>query len=204
MTGPDPGDRTPRDRAPVATAHAAADKKPVIHAPPVAPSAALGQVAQLAASSGVRRSQARLAAVQALYQMDLAATDLNDVIREFVMHRFGEGADDPTFAAVDAEFFSNLLRGVVERQRDLDPELDQQLAAGWRLERIDAIVRAVLRSAMFELMDRRDVPARVVITEYVDVARAFFEGDEPKVVNAVLDKLARKHRPKEFGGRRKP
>jgi transcription antitermination protein NusB len=163
----------------------------------------LGIVAQLAASSGVRRSQARLAAVQALYQMDLAATDLNDVIREFVLHRFGEGADDPTFATADAEFFTSLLRGVVARQRDLDPELDQQLAAGWRLERIDAIVRAVLRSAMFELMDRRDVPARVVITEYVDVARAFFEGDEPKVVNAVLDKLARKHRPKEFGGRRK-
>jgi transcription antitermination protein NusB len=162
----------------------------------------LGDVAQAAASSGVRRSQARLAAVQALYQMDLAATDLNDVIREFVMHRIGAEADDQTLATADAEFFTSLLRGVVARQRDLDPELDQQLAAGWRLERIDAIVRAVLRSAMFELMDRRDVPARVVITEYVDVARAFFEGDEPKVVNAVLDKLARKHRPKEFGGRR--
>ena len=87
------------------------------------PTKPLGDVAQAAASSGVRRSQARLAAVQALYQMDLAATDLNDVIREFVLHRFGGDADDQTMATADAEFFDSLLRGVVARQRDLDPEL---------------------------------------------------------------------------------
>ncbi len=101
----------------------------------------------------------------------------------------------------DPSFFDDIVRGVVEGQKEIDPPLDAQLAAGWRLHRIDAIVRAVLRSAMFELMKRPDVPARAIISEYVDVAKAFFDGDEPKVVNAVLDKLARQHRAGEFGGR---
>jgi N utilization substance protein B len=159
-----------------------------------------GDVAKLAEQSAIGRSQARLAAVQALYQMDLAQTDLNDVVHEFVSHRFGEGAEVEDVREADAVFFDELVRGVVGRQVDIDPPLDAQLAAGWRLNRIDAIVRAVLRSAMFELLMRPDVPARAVITEYVDVAKAFFDGDEPKVVNAVLDKLARKHRAREFGG----
>ena len=161
-----------------------------------------GGLAALASASEVARSQARLAAVQALYQMDLAATDINTLIAEFAAHRFGAGAEDRTVADADLGLFSEIVRGVVERQRDIDPPLDAQLAAGWRLNRIDSTVRAVLRSAMFELLNRPDVPARVVITEYVEVAGAFFDGDEPKVVNAVLDKLAKKHRAKEFGGRR--
>lgn len=152
----------------------------------------------LAGASEVARSQARLAAVQALYQMDLAATDINAVIAEFAAHRFGDGVEDRTVAEADLALFSEIVRGVVERQRDIDPQLDAQLAAGWRLNRIDSIVRATLRSAMFELLSRTQVPARAVINEYVEVAKAFFEGDEPKVVNAVLDKVARRVRATEF------
>ena len=159
----------------------------------------MSSVAELAANAGLVRSQARLAAVQALYQMDLAATDLNAVIHEFMAISFGEDAEDQTVALADVELFTAILRGVVEHQRDIDPLLNDQLATGWRLERIDAIVRAILRSAMYEITYRHDVPARVILSEYVDIAKAFFEGDQPKVVNAVLDKLAKKARPKEFG-----
>ena len=95
---------------------------------------------------------------------------------------------------------AELLRGVVRRQREIDPMVDNQLATGWRLARVDSIMRAILRAGVLELMERPDIPARVVITEYVDVARAFFDADEPKVVNGVLDKLGRKLRPKEFDG----
>ena len=87
---------------------------------------------------------------------------------------------------------------MVRRQREIDPVIDHQLASGWRLVRVDAILRAILRAAAFELMELADVPARVVISEYVDVAHAFFDGDEPKVVNGVLDALARKLRPGEL------
>jgi transcription antitermination protein NusB len=160
-----------------------------------------GGLASLAGASELARSQARLAAVQALYQMDLAATDLSEVIAQFASHRFGAEAEDRTVADADLELFSEIVRGVVERQRDIDPLLDAQLAAGWRLNRIDAIVRATLRSAMFELIARPTVPARAVINEYVEVAKAFFAGDESKVVNAVLDGVARKVRSTEFGAK---
>jgi N utilization substance protein B len=144
------------------------------------------------------RSQARLAAVQALYQMDLAETDLAEVIDDFKTHRMGAGAEDRTIAGADPEHFTRILSGVVRHQRELDPVIDKQLASGWRLERVDAIVRAILRAAGCELLEQADVPARVVISEYVEVAHAFFEGDEPKVVNGVLDGLARKLRPGEL------
>ena len=160
-----------------------------------------GGLAALAGASEVARSQARLAAVQALYQMDLAATDINDVIAEFAAHRFGAGVEDRTVADADLALFSEIVRGVVERQRDIDPPLDAQLAAGWRLNRVDSIIRATLRCAMYELIARAGVPGRAIINEYVEVSKAFFEGDEPKVVNAVLDKVARKVRPAEFGMR---
>jgi N utilization substance protein B len=146
-------------------------------------------------SKGLSRSQARLAAVQALYQMDLAQTDLAAIIEEFKAHRLGKDADDGTGTEADAEHFANVLRGVVRRQRDIDPIVDKQRAEGWRLTRIDSIVRAILRAAVFELMELHDVPSRVVISEYIDVAHAFFEGDEPRVVNGVLDALARQLRP---------
>ena len=142
------------------------------------------------------RSVARLAVVQGLYQMDMAQTDLNEVIEQFVLYRFGEQARFD-FADADTGFFGDLLRGVVRRQREIDPLLDQHLAVGWRLKRIDSILRATLRAGAYELIERKDVPAAVVINEYIEVAKAFFEGDEPKVVNGVLDKLAKKVRGKK-------
>ncbi len=152
------------------------------------------------------RSIARTAAVQALYQMDMAGTDLNQVIAEFQRDRFapetvavaGDGRHevDPEEKAegADAQFFSDILRGVVRRQRDIDPMIDLQLAEGWRLIRVDSILRAILRAGVFELIERPDVPARVAINEYINVAHAFFDAEEPRVVNGVLDKIARKVR----------
>jgi N utilization substance protein B len=143
----------------------------------------------------IARSQARLAIVQALYQMDLAETDLVEVIEEFKLHRLGGSADGTGMVDADQEHFAQVLRGVVKRQREIDPMIDQQLATGWRLARIDSIVRAILRAATLELLELPQVPPRVIISEYIEVARAFFEGDEPKLVNGVLDQLARKLRP---------
>lgn len=145
------------------------------------------------------RTAARVAAVQALYQMDVAATDLNAVIAEFEAFRFGARAEDPTLADADRDFFRSLIQGVVRRQREIDPLIDQQLAEGWRLTRIDSILRAILRVGTLELLERKDVPVRVVITEYVNTAHAFLGEDEPRVVNGVLDKLARRLRASELG-----
>ena len=144
------------------------------------------------------RTAARFAAVQALYQMDLAQTDLNDVIGEFVTLRFGDKAEDPAFKDADRDFFTAIVRGVVRRQREIDPVIDQHLADGWSLTRIDAILRAILRAGVFELIERPDVPVRVVITEYVNAAHAFLGKDEPRVVNGVLDRLARRYRAAEL------
>lgn len=144
------------------------------------------------------RSVARMAAVQALYQMDIAGTDLNAVIHEFETVRFSGDEKDDILANADKQFFADILRGVVRRQRDIDPVVDEQLASGWRLVRIDSIVRAILRAGVWELQERRDVPARVVINEYIEVAHAFFSEEEPKVVNGILDRLAKRLRPAEF------
>lgn len=137
------------------------------------------------------RSAARLAAVQALYQMDLAHTDLNDVIDEFCEHRLSSDMDGAEFNDVDSDFFRDILSGVVREQKSIDPLLNNQLAEGWRLTRIDSILRAILRSGAYELQNRPDVPAKVIINEYVDVAHAFFADDEPGVVNGILDKIAK-------------
>jgi N utilization substance protein B len=152
------------------------------------------------------RTASRLAAVQALYQMDLAGTDVTDVIEEFITQRMGdpdkvaadETASNAATSGADKQFFTDILKGVLRRQREIDPLVDDQLATGWRLVRVDSILRAALRAGVYELLDRRDVPARVVINEYINVAHAFFSEDEPRVVNGVLDKVARKVRPKEF------
>jgi transcription antitermination protein NusB len=149
-------------------------------------------------SGSLSRSRARLAAVQALYQMDLAETDLGAVLQEFSANPLVDDAETNGLGQPDADHLARVLKGVVARQREIDPLIDQQLATGWRLVRIDSIVRAILRAAAFELIELADVPARVVISEYVEVANAFFEGDEPKVVNGVLDQLARKLREGEL------
>jgi transcription antitermination protein NusB len=141
---------------------------------------------------GTARGTARLAAVQALYQMELTRVNSATVIAELTEHRFGEGGHyDPA----DQKFFKALVMGVVMAQRTVDPLIAQHLAAGWRLARIDSILRAILRSAAFELQERPDVPAKVIINEYVDIAHAFFGGEEPGVVNGILDAMARQVRP---------
>ena len=151
----------------------------------------------MSANKGLSRSQARLAAVQALYQMDLAETDLAEVIEEFKTHQLNPGGEGAA-AGGDSEHFSRGPPRRVRLPRDIDPMIDQQLAIGWRLVRVDAILRAILRAGAFELIELTDVPVRVVINEYVEVAHAFLEGDESRVVNGVLDHIARKVRPGEL------
>lgn len=150
------------------------------------------------------RTAARLASVQALYQMDIAGTDAAEVVKQFKMHRFTSMEADDPLSKSDPVFFAELVRGVVRRQRDIDPPIDQQLATGWRLVRVDSTLRAILRSAAYELIERHDVPAKVVINEYINVAHAFFDEEEPRVVNGVLDKLARSFRPSEFADKPAP
>lgn len=139
------------------------------------------------------RSVARLAGVQALYQMEVSGVGVEAVIREFTEHRFDrniEGEDSATLAAADEMFFADLVRGVVEHQREIDQAVVKRLASGWRLERLDATVRAILRSGTFELSYRPDVPSEVVLDEYVELAKSFFEGPEPGFVNGALDGVA--------------
>ncbi len=143
------------------------------------------------------RSAARLAAVQALYQMDLTQRDLGEVLAEFLLDRF-EAGETNRYHGADRAFFRDIVTGAVERQTEIDQEAAVNLAEGWRLSRLDSILRAVLRAGIFELMSRRDVPARVVINEYVELSRDFFSGEEPGVVNGVLDRIARARRTEEF------
>jgi N utilization substance protein B len=145
-----------------------------------------------------QRGAARLAAVQALYQMELGGVPLEDVIAEFETYRFGQDIDGEEYRDADRAFFREIVGGVVRDQRQLDPAIAAALTADWAFPRLDATLRAVLRAGAFELATRRDVPARVVISEYVDVAKAFYDGDVPAMVNAVLDSLGRRLRAEEF------
>jgi transcription antitermination protein NusB len=145
-----------------------------------------------------RRGAARLAAVQALYQMDIAGTGLNDILAEFESHWIGREVEGAQYLPAEAAFFRDVVSGVVREQRRLDPLVDQVLSEGWPLKRIEAILRAVLRAGAYELGHRSDVPARVVVSEYVDVANAFVDKDETGMVNAVLDQIARQFRAGEF------
>ncbi len=140
------------------------------------------------------RSVARLAAVQALYQMEVSGVGVEAVIREFTEHRFDrgiEGEESATLASADEAFFAELVRGVVGSQREIDAAVVKRLATGWRLERLDATVRAILRAGAYELAHRSDVPVEVVIDEYVELAKSFFEGPESGFVNGALDGVAR-------------
>jgi transcription antitermination protein NusB len=147
-----------------------------------------------------KRGAARLAAVQALYQMDLAGTGLNEIMAEFENHWLGGEVEGDQYRPAEAAFFRDIVGGVVREQIRLDPQIDTALSRGWPLKRIEAILRAVLRAGAYELACRPDVPARVVIAEYVDVAAAFVEQDETGMVNAVLDQLAHELRAAELSG----
>ncbi|NWG46140.1 MAG: transcription antitermination factor NusB [Alphaproteobacteria bacterium] len=158
------------------------------------------------------RSLARLAAVQALYQMDVAEADAGQVIAQFRARGFeglaemtedGEAlpADPVALGDPDLDWFEGLVRGVIARQLDIDRAVNRHLARGWPLHRIDIMLRALFRSAAFELLDRPDVPARVVIDDYLDIADAFYDAPERGFVNGVLDALARDLRKDEFSAR---
>jgi len=138
-----------------------------------------------------QRGAARLAAVQALYQMDVGRATLEDTLAQFGAFHLGREIEGEQYLPADPDFFRQIVSGVAKHQLEIDPAVDRALSEGWPVERIDATLRAVLRAASFELLRRRDIPARVVITEYLDVARAFYDDDATGMVNAALDSIAR-------------
>ena len=137
-----------------------------------------------------QRGAARLAAVQALYQMDVGRQTLEDTLSQFSAHMLGREVEGEQYLPADGDFFRQIVSGVIKSQLDIDPTLDKALT-DWPVTRIDATLRAILRAAAFELLRRRDIPAGVVISEYVDIAKAFYEDDAPALVHGVLDTIAR-------------
>ena len=145
------------------------------------------------------RSAARFYAVQALFQMEAADADLDEVREEFEIHRMGAELDGETWAEADIDLFRALLGGAVDRQARIDRLTDAALVAKWPIARIDPTLRALFRAAGAELLTQ-DTPPKVAINEFVDIAKAFFpDGKEAKFVNAVLDHMAREVRPGAFG-----
>ncbi len=149
--------------------------------------------------AGGARSAARLAAVQAIYQIEITDAVPRGVIAEFTKFRLNPGdADGEELVAADETLFAELVGGTYERLPDLDARIARVLTADWPIERLEMVLRAILRLGAYELAERLDVPARVVITEYLDIAHAFFSGKEPGMVNGVLDRLAHLARPAEM------
>lgn len=144
------------------------------------------------------RSAARMAAVQSLYELDMVEGDADPVLRTFIEKRWtvpvededGDEIGEADFLDPDKTFLIELVRGVVARKAEIDELLNGALGEKWTVARLEVLLRAVLRSGTFELMAKTDIPAKVVINEYMDVANAFFTEGEPKMVNGVLDKLA--------------
>jgi len=141
-----------------------------------------------------KRSLARLAAVQALYQMEIGGGGVMETVAEYETFRLGQELEGAHYLAADPQWFRAILAGVVAEQGRIDPLIQHQLAEDWTLSRLDSILRAILRSGLWEIKHRPDVPVAVIISEYVDIAKAFFEGDEAKTVHAVLDRLAKQLR----------
>jgi N utilization substance protein B len=146
---------------------------------------------QLTSRQRRARTVSRLATVQALYQMELAGEDVETVVREFLNHRFDADIEGRPLAEADEDWFAQVVRGVVADQRAIDERIKTRLASNWRLERIDATLRALLRSGAWELAHKPEVPREIVIDEYVELAKAFFDEAEAKFVNAALDGVAR-------------
>lgn len=137
------------------------------------------------------RTVARLAAVQALYQLELGGEGVETVIEEFSRFRFDGDIEGQTLAEADETWFADLVRGVVGEQRVIDTAVKARLAENWKLERVDSTLRALLRAGAWELLFRPEVPREIVIDEYVELAKAFFDAAEAKFVNAALDGVAR-------------
>ena len=140
------------------------------------------------------RSAARLAAVQALYQQDMEGTPLPRLLKEFHDHRLGATIEDETYHDAERDFFDDLVTGADARREEIDALISNRLAEGWTLERLDRPMRAILRAGAYELMARTDVPVGSVISEYVDVAHAFYNKRESGFVNGLLDAIAKETR----------
>jgi transcription antitermination protein NusB len=141
------------------------------------------------------RSAARLAAVQALYQQEMEGTPLPRLLREFHDHRLGAEIEHARYYDAEREFFDDIVTGAEARRAELDELIANRLAEGWTLERLDRPMRAILRAGAYELVARPDVPVASVISEYVDVAHAFYDKRESGFVNGLLDAIAKQARP---------
>ena len=147
-----------------------------------------------AATRSRSRSAARLAAVQALYQQEMEGTPLARLLHEFHEHRLGATIEDARYHEAEQDFFDDIVSGVDARRVDVDALISVRLAKGWSLERLDRPMRAILRAGAYELLARPDVPVGSVISEYVDVAHAFYDKRESGFVNGILDAIARETR----------
>ena len=145
------------------------------------------------------RSAARLAAVQALYQHDMEGTPLARLLKEFHDHRLGATIEDEQYHEAEADFFDDIVLGVDARKSDIDEIIGKRLAEGWTLERLDRPMRALLRAGIYELIARKDVPVGSVISEYIDVAHAFYDKKESAFVNGLLDAVAKEARKASAG-----
>ena len=137
------------------------------------------------------RAVARLAAVQALYQRQMESTHLARLLDEFHQHRLGHEIEDAQYAEAEVDFFDDIVSGAIAREEEIDALLSERLAQGWSLPRLDKTMLQILRAGTYELIARADVPTGTVISEYVDVAHAFFDAREAKFVNGVLDAVAK-------------
>lgn len=180
LKNPAPGTPAPKKAVPKSPA----SKKPAPKTP--RPSAAVSSD-----KPANQRGAARLAAVQALYQMDVGHQSLEDTLSQFSAFHLGREIEGEEYLPADADFFRQIVRGVIKAQLDIDPAIDAALTEDWPVTRVDATLRAILRCAAWELLRRTDIPPGVVITEYVDVAKAFYEDDAPALVNGVLDAIAK-------------
>lgn len=141
--------------------------------------------------SSQARAAARLAAVQALYQLEMEGTVMALLLDEFHQHRLGAEIEGDQYAKAETAFFDDVVRGVAARKEEIDAILSERLAEGWTLERLDKTMLQILRAGAWELLARADIPTAAAISEYVDVAHAFFEAREAKFVNGVLDAVAK-------------
>ncbi len=145
----------------------------------------------MTAKGQMNRTAARLFAVQALYQMDIAQAPIEHIIEEFQNYRLHHDQDEISFADVDGILFDRILRGVVDDQLAIDRAVNVRLSDRWPLSRIDSTMRAIFRAGAFELLHRTDTGVKVIVSEYTDIAHSFFEGAEVGMVNAVLDRLGK-------------
>jgi N utilization substance protein B len=145
----------------------------------------------MTSTRSLSRSAARLAAVQALYQHEMEGTPIERLLHEFHEHRLGATIEDEQYHEAERDFFDDVVTGADARRADLDKLIADRLAEGWTLERLDRPMRAILRAGAYELIARRDVPVATVISEYVDVAHAFYGKRESGFVNGLLDAIAK-------------